>query len=391
MIRRTYKYRIYPTQSQISNLENQFSMCRHLYNWSLQERIQSYQEEKKSITYNQQSNNLPKLKEEKPWYKSVYSQVLQDTLKRLDKSMKSFFKRVKNNETPGFPHFKKRGEWNSITYPQYNKRPRDCQVEVPKVGLIKIIYHRQIPLESNIKTLTITKENSKWFVCFSVELQDNPKTEYKLDESTAVGIDLGLIDFLYASDGFHVKAPRFFRKSQEKLARLQRKWSKTEKYSKKWYKLLYAIQKVYFKIRCQRSDFLHKLANILLENYDIICHEDLKTKNMSRRPKPKTDEEGKYLPNGASAKSGLNKSILDASWSQFLFILRYKAESLGKLIIGVPPHYTSQICPQCGNLVKKNLSIRTHVCPECGLIENRDLAASKNILSLGMQTLALAA
>jgi putative transposase len=388
MIRRTYKYRIYPTQSQISNLENQFSMCRYLYNWCLQERILAYQERKESIFRNQQQRNLPKLKKEKPWYKSVYSQVLQDVLGRLDKGMKDFFRRVKNNETPGFPNFKKRGEWNSITYPQYNKRPKQNQLDIPKVGLLKIVYHRQIPLDSKIKTLTIKKENNKWFVCFSVELQETPKTEHKLDRSKAVGIDLGLIDFLYASDGFHIEAPRFFRRYQEKLARLQRKRSKTEKYSKKWYKLLYAIQKVYFKIRCQRSDFLHKLANNLLEKYDIICHEHLMIKNMSRRPKPKQDEDGKYLPNGASAKSGLNKSINDAGWYQFLCILKYKAEYLGKLVIGVAPHYTSQVCPSCGNLVKKSLSVRTHVCPDCGLIENRDLVASKNILSLGMQTLA---
>jgi putative transposase len=364
-------------------------MCRHLYNWNLSERIVSYQNEKKSNSCYQQQSNLPKLKEERPWYKSVYSQVLQDVLKRLDRAMQNFFRRVKSNETPGFPHFKKRGSWDSIVYPQYNKKPLQNQLEIPKLGLLKIVYHRQIPAEAKIKTLTVKKDGTKWFVCFSVEIIDFSK-ELKLNKSKVVGIDLGLIDFLYASDGFHISAPRFFRKSQAKLARLQRKWSKIPKYSPRWYKLLHAIQKVYFKIRCQRQDFLHKLAVNLLEKYDVIVHEDLQIKNMSRRPKPKQDETGTYLPNGASAKSGLNKSILDASWYQFLLILKYKAEVLGKLVIGVPPHYTSQRCPDCGTIVKKSLSVRTHVCPECGLVENRDLAASRNILSLGMETLALA-
>ena len=125
-VRKSYKYRIYPTKSQVTNIENQFSMCRYLYNWNLAERIEIYAKEKETVSYNQQQNNLPSLKKEKPWFKSVYSQTLQDVLKRLDKGYKAFFRRMKKGENPGFPKFKKRGQWNSITYPQYSKIPSRC-------------------------------------------------------------------------------------------------------------------------------------------------------------------------------------------------------------------------------------------------------------------------
>lgn len=112
--RKSFKYRIYPTKSQISNLENQFSMCRHLYNQALNERKESYEKEQKSVSYHDQAVQLPAFKIERPWYKGVHSQVLQDVLKRLDKGFQSFFRRVKAGETPGYPKFRKRGQWNSI-------------------------------------------------------------------------------------------------------------------------------------------------------------------------------------------------------------------------------------------------------------------------------------
>ncbi|MCP4748653.1 MAG: helix-turn-helix domain-containing protein, partial [Desulfobacteraceae bacterium] len=152
-IRKSFKYRIYPTKSQITALENQFSMCRYLYNWNLQERIETYEKERLSVTYNQQQNKLPELKKQRPWFKSVYSQVLQDVLKRLDKGFQSFFQRTKQGGIPGFPKFKKKGQWNSITYPQYKKHPADI-ISVPKVGDIKMRYHRPIGESAKVKTLT---------------------------------------------------------------------------------------------------------------------------------------------------------------------------------------------------------------------------------------------
>ena len=220
-MRKSYKYRIYPTTSQISQLENTFSMCRHLYNWNLAERKQIYKETGKSVSYYDQQNALPDLKEERPWFKSIHSQVLQDVLKRLDNSYKSFFRRVKSGEKPGFPKFKKRGQWNSITYPQYRMFPLENRIKVPKLGSIKIVYHRLMLESAKIKTLSITKEAGKWFACFSLEL--DTQCELKHDLNNAVGIDLGLIDFFYPSTGGPVSVPKYLRKSEKHLQKMQRK------------------------------------------------------------------------------------------------------------------------------------------------------------------------
>jgi putative transposase len=383
-VRKAFKYRIYPTKAQTTNLENQFSMCRHLYNHALDERKSTYELTGATVDYYNQQKQLPTMKIERPWYKGVYSQVLQDVLKRLDNSYKSFFRRVKEcTDAPGFPKFKKRGQWNSITYPQYSVFPSSLIV-VPKVGTIKTVYHREVPETAKIKTLTISKEGCKWFACFSVELPLD--VEPKRDLQNPIGIDLGLIDFLYASDGSHVAAPRYIRRSLDKLARLQRRFSAAKKRSPKWYKLLRAIQNCHYKIRCQRNDFLHKTANALLVKSDAVAHENLNIKGMSRRPKPVQDESGTFLPNRASIKAGLNKSINDAGWGQFLLYLKYKAVEQGKLVIAVPAHYTSQKCSACGQIVKKSLSIRTHECP-CGFVANRDHNAAMNILALGLESL----
>ncbi|MCP4748672.1 MAG: transposase [Desulfobacteraceae bacterium] len=230
-LRKFFKYRIYPTKFQISMLENQFSMCRYLYNWNLQDRIDTYKKDNISVTYNDQANKLPELKNQRPWFKSVYSkfiyyQVLQDVLKRLDKGFQSFFQRTKQGGIPGFAKFKKKGQWNSITYPQNKKHPSDI-ISAPKVGDIKMRCHHPIGESAKVKTLTITKDADKWFACFSVE--HTLGIEPKQDVSTAIGIDLGLKDFVYASDRDSMPAPRYLRKREKQLKRLQRRLCRAKK------------------------------------------------------------------------------------------------------------------------------------------------------------------
>lgn len=355
-------------------------MCRHLYNWALNDRVWLYDNHQVSIGYNQQQDELPIIKSERPWFKSGHSQVLQDVLKRLDNGFKDFFE-----GNAGFPKFKKFGDWGSITYPQFSERPEDGKVKVSQIGILKVKYHRSIPENSKTKTLSIVKDAGKWFVCFSVEYELD--VELKQNPSSFLGIDLGLNDFYYDSDGCSRPAPKFFRKAEKRLAKLLKKLSKTPKKTKAYRKVLRAVQKCHYKIKCQRNDFLHKLANELLDKVDFITFEDLKIKNMTKKAKPKKDPDSDgYLPNGASAKSGLNKLIADVGWGKFLTILKYKAQQLGKIVIGVSPAYTSQKCSGCGEIVKKTLSVRTHKCPRCKLVLNRDHNAAINILRLGLQS-----
>ena len=332
-----------------------------------------------------QQNRLPHLKQERPWFRGVHSQVLQDVLRRLDNAYQGFFRRVQAGEEPGYPKFKKRGQWTSITYPQYSKQPTDI-IDIPKIGQVRCVRHRRWPEGTRVNIMTVMKEAAnRWFVSFSCDIPvtlNAPSHELR----DFIGIDLGCHDLYYASDGRHIKAPQFFRQAQANLKKLQQRFSKAKKRSPRWYKLLRSLGKAHAKVRRQRLDFLHKAANDLLSHADVIVHEDLKIANMTRQPKSKQDERGTYIPNGASAKGGLNTSILDAGWGTFVSILRYKAQASGKLVIAVPPHYTSQVCNACGRIVQKSLSQRTHVC-DCGFVAHRDHNAALNILRLGQESL----
>jgi putative transposase len=198
------------------------------------------------------------------------------------------------------------------------------------------------------------------------------------------------MDLYYASDASHVEAPRHFRAAQANLKKLQRRFSKTKTRTPRWYRLLRALGKAHAKVRRQRQHFLHDEAHKLLDRTDVVVCEDLKIANLTRRPKPRQDGSGAYIPNGAKAKSGLNKSILDAGWGMFVQMLRYKAEERGKQVIAMPPHYTSQRCSACGEIVKKSLSHRTHRC-DCGFVAHRDHNAARNILRLGLESLGASA
>lgn len=379
-----YKYRIYPTHSQGSALANTFSMCRYLYNWKLEERIQAYKEGERTISYGEQQNSLPKLKEERPWFKGVYSQVLQDVLKRLDKAYQRFFRQKK-----GFPRFKKKGQYTSITFPQFKKHPVEGLLDIPKIGKIKLVYHRDIPEEALIKTLTLSEDGGKWFACFSVEIPEKESSqELKHEQTKVVGIDLGVKSFIYTSRGQKVIPPRFLEKASKSIEKLHRKLSKQKKRTPAYRKVLKALQKAYYSLRCKRLDFFYKLSYRLFEKADVLCLEELNIQNMVKRPKALQDKEsGEYLPNGAKQKSSLSKSILDSSWGNFIRVLKEVAGKLGKELVLVPPAYTSQQCSNCLERVEKSLSTRTHRCKNCGYIADRDENAAKNILRLGMESL----
>jgi len=370
-MRRAYKYRIYPTGAQESLLENSFSMCRHLYNWNLQERIETYQKENRSVTYLDQQNALPELKKNRPWFKGVYSLVLQDVVRRLDAAYSRFF-----DKKGGFPKYKKKGDWNSITYADHRKVPDDGYLKVAKVGLLKIVYHRDIPQNAKIKTLSIIKEGGKWFASFSLDLPDQP--EPKQQPTSAIGIDLGLKNFIFDSLGDWVEAPRFLKERMDDLERLQRKLSRTEKRTPAYFAVLRALQKVHYKIRCMRNDYYYKIAHKLFEKADLIVHENLSIPDMI---KGKFDE--------WRNKKDFNRSIYDAGWGMFIQILESVGERLRKHVLGINPAYTSQTCSECGSLEYKGLSTRTHHCTSCGYITDRDHNAAKNILRLGLESLGL--
>lgn len=376
---KTYKYRLYPTKKQTEQLQWTLDRARELYNAALQERKEIYKYTGKGTTYNQQAMQLPEIKEIREEYQGIHSQVLQDVLRRVDKAFKAFFRRVQNGENPGYPRFQGKDRYDSFTYPQVGFSIEGNKLVLSKIGHVKIKLHRE--LQGTIKTCTIKREERHWYVCLSCEVETLPKLPYTDD---TIGVDLGLLHFATLSTGDTIENPRYARRGAEKLAKAQRALARKKRGSNRRKKAVQRVSKAYRKVRNQRQDFLHQQSRQLINTYETIVFEDLAPSNMSKRPKPKQDEEtGQYLPNGASQKAGLNKSILDAGWSTFVALCEYKAASAGTQVVKVDPYKTSQICSACGEEgPHKELSERTHTCIHCGVVLDRDHNAAINIKNI---------
>lgn len=385
---RAYKYRLYPNKKQAEKLQWVLDRTRELYNAALQERRDAYRIAKVTIGYNQQAAQLPEIKEIRPEYAEIHAQVLQDTLRRVDKAFKAFFRRVKNGEKPGYPRFQAYGRYDSFTYPQSGfSLTEDNRVSLSKIGTIKVKIPKgkkaTVP-QGTMKTYTIKREGRDFFVIFTCEVEH--EIVYHPSEE-AVGIDLGLLHFATLSDGSTIENPRHLRQAEQKLKKLQAALARKKRGSKRRRKAAQVVGKNHRHIRNQRKDFHHKEARKLVNGYQTIVFEKLQPANMSKRPKPKQDEAtGAYLPNGASAKAGLNKSILDAGWGMFQQIVMNKAEWAGSRVLFVSPKYTSQMCSRCGAIVQKELEERWHSC-SCGCELDRDHNAAITILRLGLQAL----
>jgi putative transposase len=233
----------------------------------------------------------------------------------------------------------------------------------------------------------IKREGERWFVIIVCEVTQN-LIYHPCEE--AVGIDLGLLHFATLSTGEQIANPRHLRRAQQQLKERQQALAHKKRGSHRRRKAAQQVGKLHRHIRRQRLDFHHKEARKLVSRYQTIVFEDLKPANMSRRPKSKQGAEtGPYLPNGASAKAGLNKSIRDAGWSGFVAICESKAESAGSRILKVNPAYTSQRCNHCGEMVPKDLAERWHSCI-CGEEVDRDHNSAKDILRLGREMLSAA-
>jgi putative transposase len=310
-----------------------------------------------SITLARQSAQLPAIKEVRPEYREIHSQVLQDVLTRLDRAFHAFFRRVQQGETPGYPRFHGERRSNSFTYKQFGNGAilENGVLVLSKLGRIVVRWSR--PLEGTPKTVTIAKEADGWYVCFScadVPVQPLPETGQE------TGIDLGLEAFATLADGTRIENPRPYRKAERALKKAQRRVCRRKKGSKRRCKAVRLLARKHQRVRRQRQDFHHKVALTLLRQYDTISYEDLQTAHLLKNHQ-------------------LAKSISDAAWSAFLSILSDKAACAGRSVIAVPPAYTSHACSGCGVIIWKGLSVRWHECPNCGVSLHRDHNAARNI------------
>lgn len=299
-MRKSFKVRLYPNREQEQKMFFTLNRCRELYNAALSERRDSYTYTGKGVTYYDQKKDLPEIKDIREEYNDIHSQVLQDVMLRLDKAMKSFFRRVKNGETPGYPRFQGRNRYDSFTYPQGGYTLSEKHVILSKIGKVRVKLHRAI--EGDIKTATVKREVEQWYIVFSCEVEQ----PVPLPESQSeIGIDVGVTHFAALSDGTFIDSPRFFRTAQKDVKRKQRHLSRCKRGSHRCNKARVQVAKAHRKVKNQRRDFHFKEAKKLVEQHQVIVFEDLQLTNLTKHAKPNQDEvTGEYLPNGASAKSG---------------------------------------------------------------------------------------
>lgn len=374
-MRRAYKFRIYPTAGQASRAAQCLRDHQRLYNAALEERREAWRMRKAGIRYGQQSAQLKEIRgfdaDQSRW--SFSSQ--QATLRRLDKAMAAFYRRrMAGEKRVGYPRFKALDRWDSVEWPSDGDgcrwKPDMGRVYLQGVGHVRVHQHR--PVQGRVKTISLKREGGRWYVVLSCD--DVPACPLPA-AGREVGVDVGVARFATASDGEIIASPRFTRESADELAAAQRSLARTKRGSANRRRAKAKVAQVHRRIRNRRADFHHKTARALVRECDVIALEDLRIANMVRSASGTLEKPGTNV----AAKSGLNRSILDAGWGQFTSILIGKAEEAGRRIVLVDPRHTSINCHQCGARCTRPRQ-ETVICPEHGAID-ADVNGAINIAS----------
>ncbi|MFJ3939018.1 RNA-guided endonuclease InsQ/TnpB family protein [Streptomyces parvus] len=394
---RAYKFLMRPTVGQQAALGEMLRDHCSLYNGALQERRDAYRHASKtSVKYGMQSAQLKDIRAFDPERQGRWSfSSQQATLRRLDKAFAAFFRRIKSGDTPGYPRFRGVNWFDTVDFPKdgdgcrWDSAPHNpvTRVRLQGVGHVKVNQHR--PVIGKVRTVSVKREGKRWYVILTAE-QAQPKPLPAT--GSVVGIDMGITSFLTTSNGEHIANPRHARKAADELEAAQHKLSRfghvrRDKRTANHKRAVQRVADLHRKVRRQRLDHAHKTALGLVREHDLIAHEDLKIRSMVKTaaPKPDPEQPGSFLPNGAAAKTGLNRSISDAGWGVFLTILTAKAESAGRDVIAVDPRNTSRTCPECGHVNAENRPTQEKFhCVSCGHQAHADTVGALNVLRAGL-------
>jgi putative transposase len=358
-VNRTYRFRIYPTRRQRLGLEAQLGFACDLYNAALEQRRYAWRRGQR-VGYVSQCRELTALRAAGDGPPQMSCAAMRSPLRRLERAYQAFFRRVKAGEKPGYPRFRSRRRYDSLTWDSaWSIQQR--RLALQGIGHLKVMWHREMPASATVRTVTVRRVAGR-SVCFALALQVAAVPARKV--MRAVGVDLGVHNFAALSTGVLIPGPRAYRKARRQLRVAQRRVSRRVKGSRRRQKAGLLLARLHERIRNLRGNHAHQLSRRLVSDFGLIAVEDLQIRGLTR--------------------GFLAKDINDQGWAEFLRLLRYKAEDAGIQVVAVPPGGTSQTCSGCGARVSKPLSERVHRCPNCGLVVDRDINAARNILRLGM-------
>ncbi|HUF83489.1 MAG TPA: transposase [Acidimicrobiia bacterium] len=380
---RAFKFLLSPTVKQRILLARLLDAQRELYNAALEERRGAWRWERRRVSRFEQYRQLTGMADLRPELMGYGVTVARGTLLRLDRAFQAFYRRCRTGATPGFPRFKAASRFDSVEYPDvtcWRLDQANGRLRLHGVGHIKVRLHRD--LRGTPKTCTVRREGRRWWVtvfCIEVPARPLPST------GRSVGLDMGVANLVTTSDGDRVDNPRYGRGASNRLAAAQQTLARSKRGSARRRRVVERVAACHRKVRNQRRDLAHKVSRRLVNAYDLIAHEDLQIQNMTRCPAPRQNADGTYLTNRASAKAGVNRSILDAGWGQLLRLIAYKAEEAGRTIIAVDAHHTSQTCCACGHVAAGNRPTQAVFhCQACGQVDHADINAATNILRAGL-------